>query len=67
MSSDNLIDLLKTDENGEFPCPKCGALISPEDETDEVYSIIDTKIEGNALKEIKILCRCGAMLGLSLQ
>ena len=36
------IDLVAIEVDGSFPCPKCGMAISPEDETDENYKVIDT-------------------------
>ena len=50
------VDLTKIDGDGAFPCPKCGAIISPDDETEEIYQIVDTKVEGNSLAELIILC-----------
>jgi predicted RNA-binding Zn-ribbon protein involved in translation (DUF1610 family) len=34
------VDLTKIEGNGDFPCPKCGAIISPDDESEEVYTIV---------------------------
>jgi predicted RNA-binding Zn-ribbon protein involved in translation (DUF1610 family) len=50
------IDLTKIDGDGSFPCPKCGTVISPEDETEEVYKIVDTKIVNDELVELVIMC-----------
>ena len=50
------IDLTKIDGDGSFPCPKCGTVISPEDETEEVYKIVDTKIVNDELIELVIMC-----------
>lgn len=62
----HLIDLTKIDGEGSFPCPNCGAIISPEDETEEVYRIIDAKTEGDELAEIVIKCkRCGSIIRLT--
>jgi ribosomal protein S27AE len=55
------IDLTKIDGDGAFPCPKCGTVISPEDETEEVYKIVDTKIINDELVELVIKCgKCGS-------
>jgi hypothetical protein len=44
---------------GDFPCPSCGIVISPEDETEDVYKIVETKINGQDLEELVIQCnRC---------
>jgi predicted RNA-binding Zn-ribbon protein involved in translation (DUF1610 family) len=50
------IDLSKIDGDGSFPCPKCGTVISPEDESEEVYKIIDTKVINEELVELVIVC-----------
>ncbi|MBN1244381.1 hypothetical protein JXA31_02165 [Candidatus Bathyarchaeota archaeon] len=50
------IDLTQIDGDGSFPCPKCGTVISPEDETEEVYKIVDTKIINDELVELVIMC-----------
>jgi predicted RNA-binding Zn-ribbon protein involved in translation (DUF1610 family) len=50
------VDLMKIDGDGAFPCPKCGTIISPEDETEEVYKIVDTKVINDELVELVIMC-----------
>jgi predicted RNA-binding Zn-ribbon protein involved in translation (DUF1610 family) len=50
------IDLTKIDGDGSFPCPKCGTIISPEDESEEVYKIVDTKIVNDELIELVRMC-----------
>jgi hypothetical protein len=50
------IDLTKLDGKGDFSCPKCAAMISPDDETEEVYSILDTLVDNHGLEELVILC-----------
>lgn len=60
------IDLTKIDGDGSFPCPKCGTIISPEDETEEVYKIVDTKVINDELVELVIMCsRCGSSTKLT--
>jgi len=55
------IDLTKIDGDGAFPCPKCGAVISPEDETETLYKIVDTKVINDELVELVIMCtKCGS-------
>ena len=54
------IDLTQIDGDGAFPCPKCGTIISPEDETETVYKIVDTKVVNYELVELIIKCgKCG--------
>jgi predicted RNA-binding Zn-ribbon protein involved in translation (DUF1610 family) len=50
------LDLTTIDGDGSFPCPKCGTVISPEDETEQVYKIVDTKIINDELVELVIIC-----------
>jgi DNA-directed RNA polymerase subunit RPC12/RpoP len=57
------IDLTEIEGDGDFPCPKCGALISPDDETEEVYTIVDTKMKGDVLEELIITCnKCSSKI-----
>ena len=41
------IDLTKINGEGDFTCPTCGTIISPEDQSDEVYNILETKVKNN--------------------
>ncbi|MEM4704427.1 MAG: hypothetical protein QXJ02_05090 [Candidatus Bathyarchaeia archaeon] len=50
------IDLTKIDGDGSFPCPKCGTLISPDDETEETYQIVETKVKDDDLAELILCC-----------
>ena len=60
-----VIDLTKIDGDGAFPCPKCGSVISPDDESEETYHIVDTKVKNDELAELIILCKkCGAAIKL---
>ena len=53
------VDLTKLKGEGDFPCPRCGVTISPDDETEDVYRILETRVRGEALKELMIQCnRC---------
>jgi len=59
------IDLAKIEGKGDFPCPSCGVNISPEDETENVYAIVETKVRGESLEELVILCnKCGCKIRL---
>lgn len=55
-SSITVLDLTQIDGNGDFPCPSCGTMISPEDESDDVYTILEEKVKGEALEELLIEC-----------
>jgi len=60
------IDLTKIDGNGDFACPRCGTKISPDDETEEVYSILGSKVNRNGLEEVIICCRkCSSHIHLT--
>jgi hypothetical protein len=60
------IDLTKIDGNGDFPCPNCGAVISPDDETESVYVILETKLRDETLQELVIKCnRCKSKIHLT--
>jgi len=50
------VDLVQLQGEGDFPCPNCGIIISPEDETEDVYVILGTKVNGNNLEELVIQC-----------
>lgn len=52
------VDLSKIEGYGEFPCPKCRVVISPEDLTEEKYSIIEPKVNGTELEEVHLVCNC---------
>lgn len=51
------VDLTKIQGKGEFQCPKCGVKISPDDETDTVYRILEPKVVGDNLEELIIQCQ----------
>jgi hypothetical protein len=60
------IDLNSLDGEGSFACPNCGTRISPDDESDESYKILDTKVVGVELVELLISCgTCGMRLKLT--
>ena len=60
------LDLTKIDGNGDFPCPTCGVTISPEDETEDVYIIIEEKVRNDILEELVIQCNnCASRIRLT--
>ena len=60
------LDLTKIDGNGDFPCPNCGVIISPEDETEDVYTIVEETVRNDALEEMLIQCsKCGSQIRLT--
>ena len=57
------IDLTHIEGDGDFPCPKCGNIISPDDQTEEAYRIVDTKMKGDILEELVVVCsKCGSRI-----
>lgn len=59
------IDLTKIEGAGDFPCPGCGVVISPEDESERVYKILSTKVRDGYLQELRIMCnKCGSKIRL---
>ncbi len=50
------VDLTEIQGEGDFPCPKCGVIISPDDTTETVYTILETKVKHETLEELVILC-----------
>jgi DNA-directed RNA polymerase subunit RPC12/RpoP len=59
------IDLVKIEGKGDFACPNCGINISPDDETESAYAIIDTRVNGESLEELTIQCnKCGSRIRL---
>ncbi|HLC00534.1 MAG TPA: hypothetical protein VJL33_04375 [Candidatus Bathyarchaeia archaeon] len=60
------VDLSKIDGDGSFPCPSCRTTISPEDESEQVYKIINTKVINDQLVELIIECgTCGTSIVLT--
>ena len=60
------VDLTKLCGSGDFPCPRCGAAISPEDVTEEAYSILEPKVNSQGLEELVICCNtCGSQIHLT--
>jgi len=59
------VDLTNIDGDGAFPCPNCGIMISPEDETEEIYQIVETRVKNDALAELILMCnKCGSKIKL---
>jgi hypothetical protein len=52
----NEINLIELDGKGEFLCPCCGTNISPNDETEEAYSLLEPKVRNNTLESLLIRC-----------
>jgi hypothetical protein len=60
------MDLSKTERAGDFKCPNCRVTISPDDQTESVYSIRDTITVRNTLVELLIQCnKCMNLIHLT--
>ena len=60
------VNLATIDGDGSFPCPNCGLAISPDDESEENYTIVDTKVINNELSELVVSCgKCGSTIRLT--
>ena len=65
-SAQYTINLVAIEGEGSFPCPKCGTTISPDDETEVSYKIVDTKIVNDELAELVIACgKCGSIIRIT--
>ena len=61
-----LVDLAQLEGDGSFKCPKCGVSISPEDESENNYQIVDTKVKNDELVELIITCgKCDSTIRLT--
>ena len=50
------INLIELNGEGDFLCPFCGTKISPDDETEEFYSVLEPKVRNNMLEDLLIRC-----------
>jgi hypothetical protein len=52
------VNLNSIEGGGEFPCPSCGVMISPEDDSEKSYRIMDIEtFNDGSLKTLTIVCR----------
>jgi DNA-directed RNA polymerase subunit RPC12/RpoP len=60
------LDLIEVEGKGDFACPCCGILISPDDETENVYTVLEAKVSNNVLENLMIRCNtCGIKIVLN--
>jgi hypothetical protein len=60
------VDLTSIDGNGDFNCPKCGVKISPDDETENLYTILETVMNGDHLEKVILQCnKCQSQIYLT--
>ncbi len=51
------VDLKSIDGEGEFPCPSCGTIISPDDDSEKTYKIVDIDtFDDGSLRTLTIIC-----------
>lgn len=60
------VDLTTIEGNGEFPCPNCGILISPDDFSEETYSVLSMSEDENNLESMTLQCNeCESIITLN--
>jgi predicted RNA-binding Zn-ribbon protein involved in translation (DUF1610 family) len=60
------IDLTKISGRGDFRCPGCGVMISPDDKTEDTYTILKTIMNGENLDKIALQCnKCKSQIHLT--
>jgi predicted nucleic-acid-binding Zn-ribbon protein len=60
------VDLTKISGRGDFKCPGCGVMISPEDTTEDTYTILKTIMSGENLDKIALRCsKCKSLINLT--
>ena len=60
------VDLTRIEGSGDFICPTCGVNISPDDQTEDTYSIKGMKTRRDILEELVIQChRCKTLIRLT--
>jgi len=61
-----MIDISKNKGRGEFRCPKCRIEISPDDETENAFTILEPVMKKDSLEKIIIQCnRCRSQIYLT--
>jgi len=59
------IDLTRVRGKGNVKCPKCGVEISPDDTSEEVYTVLQPIVNKDCLERIVLQCnRCGSRIDL---
>jgi predicted nucleic-acid-binding Zn-ribbon protein len=60
------VDLAKIGGKGDFKCPRCGVRISPDDQTEDTYMILETIMKGESLEQIALQCnKCKSLIQLT--
>lgn len=59
------VDLNTIEGSGDFPCPQCGTLISPDDWTETVYTVLSIVVNNDDLERVIIQCgKCKSTITL---
>lgn len=59
------IDLTRVDGDGTIKCPKCGVIISPDDTSEEIYTVLEPAVNGDTLSKITLKCnKCKSTINL---
>jgi hypothetical protein len=53
-----IIDLRMVEGNGSFHCPQCKALISPDDESEQNYTILDVHVDKSSEQLSFLILEC---------
>jgi predicted RNA-binding Zn-ribbon protein involved in translation (DUF1610 family) len=62
----HMMDLTKIKGKGDFPCPQCGTNISPDDFSDEEYSMLEIRVNQGNIDELVIRCnKCATDIHLT--
>jgi hypothetical protein len=60
------INMAMLEGDGSFQCPRCGKSISPDDDPEDNYEILDTKCVNEELAELVISCaKCKSAIKLT--
>jgi hypothetical protein len=58
-----VVNVAEANSDGSFECPKCCTTISPEDETEDTYEILETKVVNDELCELILSCtKCKSII-----
>jgi DNA-directed RNA polymerase subunit RPC12/RpoP len=59
------IDLTKIKGKGNVKCPKCGVEMSPDDTSEDVYTVLQPIANRDCLERVVLRCnRCGSRINL---
>ena len=60
------LDLTQIKGKGDFSCPQCENAISPDDVSEETYSILEPKVNSRGLNKLIIRCnKCASHIHLT--